>query len=74
MHLEASRVSGLDEIVGRGQCRVYIIILRYIKLAQNQTIKTKKNIQEYKHFNTIVEPTLINCLPELFVGDKAVGE
>jgi hypothetical protein len=76
MHLEASRVNGLDEIIGKDQCRLYIIVLRYINLSTKSNHKNSKIIQEYKHYNTTVEPTstVINCLPELFTGDKAAGE
>jgi len=50
MHLEASRVSGLDEIIGNGQCRVYIIVLRYIKLNTKSNHKNSKIIEKYKYF------------------------
>jgi hypothetical protein len=60
MPLEASRVSGLGEIIGKGKCRVCIIILRYIKLSTKSNHKSSKIIQEYKHFNTTVEPTFLS--------------
>jgi hypothetical protein len=33
VQMEANRVSGLDVVIGKGKCRVYVIVLRYIKLS-----------------------------------------